>query len=207
MFPLGTVLFPHMPLQLRIFEERYLVMLSRILDTASAEFGVVLIERGREVGGGEQRFPFGTVARITQMVAPEGFVGLIAQGGRRFEVLEWLDEDPHPQADIRVLPELSWDDRLLPLRERAEREVRRALARASEFTDQLWTPDVELSDDPVAAAWQLAGIAPLGPLDQVSLLRSATMEELLDAVAEYTATVGEAFPAAWPEAPDDDEAL
>jgi len=207
MFPLGTVLFPHMPLQLRIFEERYLVMLSRILDTASAEFGVVLIERGREVGGGEQRFPFGTVARITQMVAPEGFVGLIAQGGRRFEVLEWLDEDPHPQADIRVLPELSWDDRLLPLRERAEREVRRALARASEFTDQLWTPDVELSDDPVAAAWQLAGIAPLGPLDQVSLLRSATMEELLDAVAEYTAAVGEAFPAEWPEAPDDDEAL
>lgn len=199
MFPLGSVLFPYMPLQLRVFEERYLVMLSRILETYNAQFGVVLIERGQEVGGGEQRFPYGTVARITQMVAPEGFVGLIAQGGARFEVLEWLGEEPHPQADVRTLPELDWEDRLLPLRERAEREVRRALARASEFSDQTWTPDVELSDDPVAAAWQLAGIAPIGPLDQVALLRSTTMEELLDSVLEYTAAIGEAFPAEWPE--------
>lgn len=199
MFPLGSVLFPYMPLQLRVFEDRYLVMLSRMLESDGAEFGVVLIERGQEVGGGEHRFPFGTVARITQMVAPEGFVGLVAQGGRRFEVLEWLAEDPHPLASIRDLPELTWDDSLLPLRERAEREVRRALARASEFSDLIWSPDVELSGDPTVAAWQLAGIAPLGPLDQVSLLRSKTMEELLDSMIEYTAAIGEAFPAEWPE--------
>lgn len=188
-----------MPLQLRVFEDRYLIMLSRILESDSPEFGVVLIERGQEVGGGEQRFPYGTVARITQMVAPEGFVGLIAQGGRRFEVLEWLEEDPHPLASIRDLPELTWDDSLQPLRDRAERDVRRALARASEFSDLMWSPDVELSDDPTAAAWQLAGIAPLGPMDQVSLLRSATMQELLDSVIDYTAAVGETFPAEWPE--------
>lgn len=59
MCPLGSVLFPYLqlPLQLRVFEERYLVMLSRILVNEPAEFGVVLIERGQEVGGGEQRFP------------------------------------------------------------------------------------------------------------------------------------------------------
>jgi Lon protease-like protein len=54
MFPLGSVLFPHMPLPLRVFEERYLVMLSRILADDPAEFGVVLIERGQEVGGGDR---------------------------------------------------------------------------------------------------------------------------------------------------------
>ncbi|WP_241977040.1 LON peptidase substrate-binding domain-containing protein [Cryobacterium sp. Sr8] len=203
MFPLGSVLFPHMPLQLRVFEDRYLVMLSRILESDPAEFGVVLIERGQETGGGEQRFRHGTLARLVQMVAPEGFVGLVAQGGRRFEVIDWLEEDPYPQAEVQELAELAWDDRLLPLRERAEREVRRALARASEFSDQLWPPDVELSGDPAAAAWQLAGIAPLGPLDQVSLLRSATMEQLLDSVIEYTAALGEAFPDEWPEEDDD----
>ena len=32
MFPLGTVLFPHTPLALRIFEQRYLMMLGRVLD-------------------------------------------------------------------------------------------------------------------------------------------------------------------------------
>ena len=48
MFPLGTVLFPHTPLALRIFEQRYLMMLGRVLDDEEPSFGVVLIERGSE---------------------------------------------------------------------------------------------------------------------------------------------------------------
>ena len=55
MFPLGTVLFPHTPLALRIFEQRYLMMLGRVLDDDEPSFGVVLIERGSEAGGGDQR--------------------------------------------------------------------------------------------------------------------------------------------------------
>lgn len=99
MFPLGSVLFPSMPAALRIFEERYIVMLSKVLGEEPSEFGIVLIERGSEVGGGEQRFPIGTVAQITQVEASEGFIGLVAQGSRRIEIVEWLDDDPHPQAD------------------------------------------------------------------------------------------------------------
>lgn len=198
MFPLGSVLFPHMPLPLRVFEKRYLVMLSRILGSEPAEFGVVLIERGQEVGGGEQRFRYGTVARIVQVDATEEFVVLVAQGERRFEVTEWLEEDPHPQAIVRDLPHLEWTDALLPLKQQAERAVRRVLSLASEFTEQLWPPDVELSTDPTAAAWQLAAIAPLGPLDQVALLRSTTMAELLNSVLEYTAAAEESLSAPWP---------
>lgn len=203
MFPLGSVLFPHMPLLLRVFEDRYLIMLSRILQADSAEFGVVLIERGQEVGGGEHRFDVGTVARITQLDAPEGFVGLLAEGGRRIRVAGWLDEDPHPQAEVEVLPDLEWDDALQPLLDSAERAVRRALARASEFEDQQWSADVELSDEPVAAAWQLAAIAPIGPLDQVALLRSPSLEALLTALLEYVATAEETRLAAWPDEGDE----
>ena len=94
MFPLGSVLFPHMPLPLRVFEERYMVMLSRILPDEPSEFGVVLIERGQEVGGGEKRFTIGTVAQIQQLDADVDFVVLVAQGERRIEILEWLEEDP-----------------------------------------------------------------------------------------------------------------
>ena len=32
MFPLGSVLFPHTPLVLRVFEPRYLTMVGRLLD-------------------------------------------------------------------------------------------------------------------------------------------------------------------------------
>jgi Lon protease-like protein len=67
MFPLGAVLFPYMPLRLRVFEERYLIMLAQLLRSEDARFGVVLIERGREIGGGEQRFGVGTIAEITRL--------------------------------------------------------------------------------------------------------------------------------------------
>ncbi|TFC93845.1 peptidase S16 [Cryobacterium sp. TMT3-29-2] len=199
MFPLGSVLFPYMPLQLRVFEDRYLVMLSRILKEEPAEFGVVLIERGQEVGGGERRFRYGTVAQITELEASEGFVGVTAQGERRIEVVDWLTEDPHPQATVRHLDALDWDDDLLPLRERAEQAVRRALALASEFADQLWPSTVELSRDPTAAAWQIAGIAPLGPLDQVELLRSTSIEQLLTAVIDFTQDAVDSLSAPWPD--------
>lgn len=189
MFPLGSVLFPHMPLMLRIFEERYVVMLSRVLQEEPSEFGVVLIERGQEVGGGEQRFSTGTAAVITQLETADGSIGLVAEGGRRIEIVEWLEEDPHPAASVRDLPELEWDESLEPLRKRAEQLVRRALARASEFSDQRWSADIELSDDPVAHSWQLAAIAPLGPLDQIALLRSTSMSALLSGLIEYTTEV------------------
>jgi len=199
MFPLGSVLFPYMPLQLRVFEERYLVMLSRILTEEPAEFGVVLIERGQEVGGGEQRFTYGTVAQITELEGADGFVGVAAQGDRRIEIREWLDEDPHPAAEVRYLPELEWDDALLPLRVQAEQSVRRALALASEFSDQQWSSTVELSDDPTAAAWQLAAIVPIGPLDQIELLRATTMGGLLRAVFDAAIAAEEALRTLWPD--------
>ncbi|SDN65323.1 hypothetical protein SAMN05216368_106226 [Cryobacterium flavum] len=195
MFPLGSVLFPYMPLQLRVFEERYLVMLARVLDSPPAEFGIVLIERGQEVGGGERRFSIGTVARVTQLEAPEGYLGLVVQGERRIEVTEWMPENPHPLATVRELPDLEWDDALLPRREQAEQLVRRTLSLASEFADQEWSPEVELSHDPTAAAWQLAAIAPVGPLDQIALLRSDSMASLLDNIIELTEAAAESL--AW----------
>ena len=195
MFPLGSVLFPYMPLQLRVFEERYLVMLARVLDSSPAEFGIVLIERGQEVGGGERRFSIGTVARITQLEAPESYLGLVVQGERRIEVTEWMPENPHPLATVRELPDLEWDDSLLPRREQAERLVRRTLSLASEFADQEWSPDVALSHDPTAAAWQLAAIAPVGPIDQITLLRSDSMAALLGNILELTEAAAESL--AW----------
>ena len=65
MFPLGTVLFPTGVLPLRVFEPRYRHMLDDLLP-GTREFGVVLIERGSEVGGGEVRSGVGTIARILE---------------------------------------------------------------------------------------------------------------------------------------------
>lgn len=186
MFPLGSVLFPHMPLSLRVFEERYLVLLARVLDSTEREFGVVLIERGQEVGGGDRRFAVGTMARVAQVAAGDDEIRLVAHGRRRFEIVQWLDDDPHPRAIVRDVPDLTWDDDLDALRTEVERVVRRVLARAAEYSELQWDADIGLSDDPMAAAWQLAAIAPLGPLDQVQLLRAASARELLTLVRDLT---------------------
>ncbi len=178
MFPLGSVLFPAMPLALRVFEERYLAMLAQILQDEPSEFGVVLIERGQEVGGGEKRFDIGTVARIVELDSAEGFIALVAHGTRRFRVVEWLDDDPYPRARVTLIDDFEWDDALEPPRDSAEQAVRRALAVGAEFGDVQYSATVELDDDPVDAAWQLAAIAPLGEFDQLHLLRASTLPEL-----------------------------
>lgn len=174
-------------------------MLARVLAEDAAEFGVVLIERGREAGGGEQRFGIGTVARIEQLGALEDDIAVIARGGRRVEVVRWLDDDPHPMAVVRDLPDLEWDESLRPLREQAELVVRRAVARASEFVELPWDADAELSDDPVESSWQLAGIAPIGPLDELALLGSTSLAQLLSQLMYFTIGTGEAIAAAFAE--------
>jgi Lon protease-like protein len=178
-----------MPLPLRIFEDRYLIMLSRILQNTRSEFGVVLIERGSETGGRESRFGIGTVARIVDLKGGDGSIGVMARGGRRFTVSQWLDDDPFPRAIVEFVDDLQWEPELTPLLERAEHTVRRSLAVASEFVDELWPSDIELSDEPHERAWQLAGIAPISDLDHVGLLGSANFHVLLDSVIDQTLAV------------------
>lgn len=179
MFPLGSVLMPAMPLNLRIFEERYLKLLGDLLGEETPEFGVVLIERGQEVGGGEKRMGIGTIASVIEIGTTEEFYGLQSVGSKRFRVNAWLPDDPYPIADIDFLPDLIWDDNLMPARVHLETKVRRLLAFASEFGDLQFGADVEFSDDPMDACWQLAGVLPVGQLDQIDLLASQSAEELI----------------------------
>lgn len=206
MFPLGSVLFPAMPLPLRVFEDRYLAMLAHVLQDEPPEFGVVLIERGQEVGGGDIRFDIGTVAHIADLDVADSAVGMLALGGQRFEVLAWGEDDPYPTAEIRILPELVWDEALRTTLQDAERAVRSGLAVASEYVELAWAPDVELADSPVDAAWQLAAIAPVGPLDQVELLRSASLESLLTRTVELTGASLDSIRFSWTDLtrPDDE---
>lgn len=184
MFPLGSVLMPAMPLSLRIFEERYLKLLGDLLAEETPEFGVVLIEKGPEVGGGEKRMNIGTIASVTEIGTTDEFYGLQSIGSKRFRVNAWLPDAPYPIADIDFLPDLIWDDSLLPSRVHLETKVRRLLAFASEFGDLQFGSDVEFSDDPMDACWQLAGVLPVGPLDQLDLLQSQSAEELISRTNE-----------------------
>jgi Lon protease-like protein len=79
LFPLGTVLFPGGPLQLKIFEPRYLDMISRCLRERS-RFGVVAIKEGSEVGSATT-FGSGTTAEIVDWrQGADGLLGITVVG-------------------------------------------------------------------------------------------------------------------------------
>jgi Lon protease-like protein len=195
MFPLGMVLMPSMPLSLRIFEDRYLKLLGDLIGEGNPEFGVVLIERGAEIGGGDKRMLMGTVASVIDIGTLDQFYGLEAVGSQRFRVNAWLPDDPYPMADVDFLPDLIWDDSLMPSRVHLETKVRNFLAFASEFGDLQYGPDIEISNDPIDACWQLAGVLPVGPLDQQELLSCQSAEELISRTYELVVTLDEALEA------------
>jgi Lon protease-like protein len=186
MFPLGTALLPGGVLPLHVFEERYRQMVRDLLEgDEPSEFGVVMIARGREVGGGEVRHDVGTLARVVDMHAlPDGRYALVAVGAERLRVNAWLPDDPYPLADIDLWPD---DDLgeidliaatsaidLLHERVRLLNDEVRALG---EMTPP---PDTEIADDPHVAIYHLGSLAPLGPADRQRMLESATLAERLD---------------------------
>jgi len=86
LFPLSAVLFPGGPLALRIFERRYLDLVTHCAREGCG-FGVCLILQGREAGEPALPAAVGTVARITDFYTlPDGLLGIAAEGGERFHV-------------------------------------------------------------------------------------------------------------------------
>lgn len=195
MFPLGSVLLPAMPLPLRIFEPRYLKLLGDLVASEKPEFGVVLIERGKEVGGGEKRMSIGTIASVTEIGTTQEFLGLESYGSQRFRVNAWLPDDPYPLADIEWLPDLIWDDSLLPAKAHLETKVRQLLAFVSEFGNLQFGADIEFSEDPMEACWQMAGVLPVGPLDQIDLLSSQSADQLISRTYEIVKTANDTLTA------------
>ena len=179
MFPLGTVLFPGEVLPLNVFEPRYRALVRDCLE-GDREFGVVLIERGSEVGGDDVRTSVGTVARIVEAAELEdGRWVLGTVGTRRIRVREWLPDDPYPLADVEhwddLEPSSTADEAYAGVRAR----LRRVLALKAELAEPAVDATIELSDDPALGSFQVAAVAPLGPADQQRILQAEGPDERL----------------------------
>lgn len=177
MFPLGTVLFPHGVLPLHIFELRYQALTQYCLQ-GDRELGIVLIERGSEVGGGDVRAPLGTRARIVDAVPlHDGRWYLVLVGLDRIRVERWLPEDPFPRAEVEVVDEQPGSDGTR--RQVVERLLRRALAFKAELGEPAAAATVVFDPDLDVATWQAATSAPVGPADAQRLLEVPGTDERL----------------------------
>ncbi len=98
------MLFPGGPLPLRIFEARYLDMISSCLKH-DAPFGVVLIREGTETGAAATH-DIGTLARIVDWYqGSDGLLGVTAIGEQRFRLLASRRQpDGLNIGDVELLP-------------------------------------------------------------------------------------------------------
>ena len=177
LFPLNVVLFPRMPLPLRIFEERYKLMIGECLE-AEAPFGVVMIREGKEVAGPAKPYEIGTTARITQVEKlEEGRMNLSTVGEKRFRIVDTVHEQPYLKAKIQFLPEETGDiaeDTLDKVRELFGDYVR-ALAGLRGG----WTRAPNLPHEDGLLSYSIAHYLDLPPMAKQRLLELASSGERL----------------------------
>jgi Lon protease-like protein len=186
MFPLGSTVLPGDVLPLHVFEPRYRQLVKDCIEDPEHEFGVVFIERGHEVGGGDERRSVGTVLRMVQVAeTDDGRYAVISVGTHRVRVVRWLPDDPYPVADVEQWPDDDPDHSELGERlESLAPRVRRAAALALELGDQVGDPQLALSEDSLVASYQLCTLAPVGPADRYDLLCAAGPMARLDLLTE-----------------------
>ena len=182
MFPLGNVLLPSTAISLHIFEPRYRALARHCVD-GDGHLGVVLIERGSEVGGGDVRFDVGTRARIADAVElDDGRWVMAVVGEQRVRVERWLPDDPYPRAEVVLCPEPGLGHDASLRRDELERVLRRVVASRVELGEPAPDLPAALSPDPVVATWQAVALSGLGPLDAQRILETDGAGERLDLV-------------------------
>ena len=190
MFPLGSVVLPGVGLPLQIFEPRYRALIMTCL-TDDRLFGSVLIERGSEVGGGDQRGTVGSLVRIVQAEeAPDGRWAVLGIGIERLRVVEWLPDDPFPRCKAEAFPDGDTTSNTeLLVRQTLEATMKLMDRLGVDRNDQQSQP--ELDADLSVASFQLTALSPLGPLDRLTALKASDpdtrLRGLMDSLAEQTA--------------------
>jgi len=206
-FPLSLVLFPHLPLPLHIFEERYRAMTRDLLADGSpfgGRFVVGTILAGSEAGEAEPPITseVGTIAEVRRAEQfGDGRWALVVVGVERVAVGAVDRSGPYAIVEVEPLPESLGDasaaDRLLPQVQTALNAyldtVKRFVASAAsvgresqEITDVAASLDevlkpIHLPDDPLAASYAVAGVL------QIELRRKQQLLELPDGASRLEA--------------------
>lgn len=165
LFPLSAVLFPDGPLPLRIFEARYLDMISRCLREDS-RFGVVQICSGSDVGQ-VQTANIGTLAQIVDWYqGSDGILGITARGTHKFGLYDISRQaDGLYVGEIEILAE----EPQVPLPEEF-RPMATLLQTVIDDLGRLYDAIDKRYDDAVWVGYRLTEILPMSAAEKQSCL-------------------------------------
>lgn len=177
LFPLNTVLFPGGPLPLRIFEPRYLDMISACMKQ-DAPFGVLLIRQGGETGQATT-WNIGTLARVTDWYqGSDGILGITARGTDRFRLLSTERRaDGLNVGEIEVLS--SPPAEALPAEFAALPPILEAVL---DDLGRLYEDLERRPDDARWVVWRFAEILPIGLEEKQSFLESDDTADCLQTI-------------------------
>ncbi len=159
LFPLKTVLFPGGFLPLRVFEPRYLDMISSCLKN-DTDIGVVMIRVGSEVGKAADTHEVGTLTNIDYFHRRnDGLLGVTLVGKQRFRILSrQVQSDQLILAEVELLEEL-------PETIQVEEEYRPLVDLLKQIINQLEAPFTKFKPDYEDANWVSARLVELLPFE------------------------------------------
>jgi Lon protease-like protein len=174
LFPLEqVVLFPGMSLPLRIFEERYKLMIGACQVTDQL-FGVVLIRSGREVGEPAEPEQVGCTARMVRVDRiPDGRMHILTVGEQRFRLVGPARAMPEGYlvGDVQMLSEpaaASVESELMSGITREFTRYQQAILGLTGRGDPASAP--ELPTDPVRLSYHVASTLYVDPRERQRLL-------------------------------------
>ena len=186
LFPMNTVLFPGGTLPIKIFEARYLDMVSECLRSGQ-QFGVCLISSGKEVGGSAKCYEIGTLAKIVDWdKRDDGLLEIVVEGGQRFRLLEQRERANHlAEGDVQLIDDDDCEE--LPVQYQLLSDLLRQIAEKFELSYQL---DHERFEDAVWVGYRLSEVLPLESEERQALLEINNpvnrLQHIQDAIEDVT---------------------
>ncbi len=180
------MLFPEGPLPLRVFEPRYLDMVSRCLKT-DTPFGVLLIRDGDEVGEATT-YNVGTLARISDWYqGSDGILGVTAIGERRFRMTACeRQSDGLNIGDIELLE----TEPFVPLPEQYH-PLKHILANVLDDLGRLYESQSRRYDDASWLTYRFLEVLPINLIEKQKCLEQNDAAERLRLISRLLNTVRE----------------
>lgn len=189
LFPLNLVLFPEGLLPLRIFEPRYVDMVSTCLKEKKS-FGVVLIKAGKEIRGPVSYYETGTLAIVQSFDQGEdGLLHIVAKGTELFKIKKSvLQKDGLIIAKVRlVIPDI----------EETEIEfssLAQLLSKILSNLGELAPPKPWRLDDATWVSYRLAELIPLDNRKRLKILETAGTKQKIMLITEHLNNGGKSMP-------------
>jgi ATP-dependent Lon protease len=179
----NTTLFPETVVPLAVGRERSMRAVESSLATEEKLLACVTTKT-ENVTGDEAKYDdlykIGTIVNVKRMMRNEGVMQLIVQGMDRFEVKEWLTEQPYLKARVEILPELRRvdDEEIEALKRNIQQMIQQALAMLPQVPPEIRMA-VMNQQDPVQLSYFLASVLDLGTETEQKMLESSTVDGLL----------------------------